>query len=146
MAKHDTNVDPNSLEQALSRRSVDVPDDFFLEDLFRGEAPPPQTLTEWIGSLKSLKSGNGDEPVPDIPEVPEERHLATTVPVVEVPEPNAQNLQKTHPSVKSKETESLGAPPKLKAKLPEPAKTTPKKKAESAASPPANDVLAPGER
>ena len=55
LTKNGVNVDPNSLEHALSRRSIDVPDDFFLEDLFRGEAPPPQTLMEWIGSLKSLK-------------------------------------------------------------------------------------------
>jgi hypothetical protein len=48
LAKNGTNVDPNSLEQSLSRRTVDVPDDFFLEDLFRGEAPSPQTLTKWI--------------------------------------------------------------------------------------------------
>ena len=52
MAKTGTNVDPGSLEQALSQRSVDVPDDFFLEDLFRGEAPSSQTLTEWIGGVK----------------------------------------------------------------------------------------------
>lgn len=78
------NVDPNSLQQALTLRSVDVPDDFFLEDLFRGEAPSPETLTEWIQGL-SAKNGNsnGDEPA--------------------APEPAGQEhyLEKTHPSVKT---------------------------------------------
>ena len=123
LAKNGTNVDPNSLENALSRRSIDVPDDFFLEDLFRGEAPSPQTLTGWIGGLNSLKSGNGDEP--DIPEG-------------EAAEANEHNQQKTHPSVKSEQAETPAAPKPRK-----PAKTTPKKTADSPAPSPAANVLAP---
>ena len=141
LTKNGMNVDQNSLEQALSRRSIDVPDDFFLEDLFRGEAPSPQTLTGWIGGLNSLKSGNGDDP--DNPEG-------------EAAEPKEQYLGKTHPSVKSneaaaksKEAETPAAAPKppkphkVEAKLPEPAKTPPKQKEDSAAPPPAGNVLAP---
>ena len=55
LANSGMNVDPNSLQQALTLRSVDVPDDFFLEDLFRGEAPSPETLTEWIQDATSPK-------------------------------------------------------------------------------------------
>ena len=140
LTKNGVNVDPNSLEHALSRRSIDVPDDFFLEDLFRGEAPPPQTLMEWIGSLKSLKRGDRDEP--DVPEG-------------EAAEAKEHYLHKTHPSVKAKEAKAQAAPPLVKANAPEPAtKPTPKKKAEpakekppvpteSAAPTPANYVLAP---
>ena len=113
---------------------------FFLEDLFRSEAPSPQTLTGWIGGLNSLnrlKSGNGDEP---------------GIPEGEAAESKEHYLQKTHPSVKSKEAETPAEapkpakpakPPNVAAKLPEPAKTTPKKKEESAAPPPANNILAP---
>ena len=102
LAKDGTNVDPNSLEQSLSRRSVDVPDDFFLEDLFRGEAPSPQTLTKWIGGLnsmnnvKSVEGDNGNEPDTAGGEAAESRE---------------HYLEKTHPSVKSKEAEAPAAPP-----------------------------------
>ena len=138
LASHGTNVDPSSLEQALSRRSVDVPDDFFLEDLFRGDAPSPQTLTEWISGLNRLKctsSGNGHEPDTAEDEAPEpkEQHLH-----------HLQHLQKTHPSIASKEAETHLAPPPTETPGPsEPVEKAPLAPAKSAAPPPASDVLAP---
>lgn len=141
LAKDGTNVDPNSLERSLSRRSVDVPDDFFLEDLFRGEAPSPQTLTKWIGGLnsmnnvKSVGGGNGSE--------------ADTA-AGEAAESKEHYLEKTHPSVTSTVTAAPDAPPPTAAVAPEPA---PKKKTKvekppsaptkSAVPPPATNVLAP---
>ncbi|GMR24726.1 MAG: hypothetical protein BMS9Abin37_3319 [Acidobacteriota bacterium] len=138
LSKNGMNVDPNSLEQALGRRSVDVPDDFFLEDLFRGEAPSPQTLTKWIGglnsmnsmnSVKSVKSGNGNE---------------SDTAEGEAPDPKEHYLEQTHPSVKSKEAETPLAPPPTEAVAPEPAtKPAPPKKTKPDTPPPAKDVLAP---
>ena len=116
LAKDGTNVDPNSLEQELSRRSIDVPDDFFLEDLFRGEAPSP---IGGLNSLNRLKSGNGDEP---------------GIPEGEAAESKEHYLQKTHPSVKSKEAETPPRLPRLPSlptsplSFPSPPKLRPRKK------------------
>ena len=57
LAKNGTNVDPNSLEKALSRRSIDVPDGFFS----RGSVPRR-------GALAANSDG-----VDRWPEQPEER-------------------------------------------------------------------------
>ena len=166
LAKDGTNVDPNSLEQALSRRSVDVPDDFFLEDLFRGEAPSPQTLTEWIGDLKN-GNRNGNEPEPaELDELDDEH-------------PKQHYLEKTQPSVKSKAAQAatpaqideaprppspeppaeakapepapepaprkIEAPAPVQTKAPKPPPPAPAQSKAPTASPPApvNDVLAP---
>ena len=134
LSKNGTNVDPNSLEQSLSRRLVDVPDDFFLEDLFRGEAPSPQTLTKWIGGLnsmndvKSVEGDNGNEPDTAGGEPAESRE---------------HYLEKTHPSVTSKEAEAPAAPPPAEAAAPERATKPAPKKKKSAAPPPNGNVLAP---
>ncbi len=46
MSQDNTPVDADSLLRALNRRSVDVPDDFFLEDLFTGSEPSKETLAD----------------------------------------------------------------------------------------------------
>jgi hypothetical protein len=140
LSKSGMNVDPNSLQQALTLRSVDVPDDFFLEDLFRGEAPSVETLTEWIDGLSS-RNGNGDE-------------LADAAP----PGPPGKDhyLEKTHPSVKlSPAAAAAPAPepasvaeasaplaPAERAKSPEPAEE-PRLPREAAAAKPARPAEEP---
>jgi len=114
------NVDAESLTRALNLRSVDVPDDFFLEDLFVGEAPASETLTGWIVELKA------DEDTPPL------RDETTT--------PSAK-LAKTHPSVKA----TTPAPRKTKPKPEqEPAAVSepapPKPTAETQREPSAQDV------
>lgn len=107
LSKSGMNVDPNSLQQALTLRSVDVPDDFFLEDLFRGEAPSPETLTEWIDGLTS-RNGNGNGNESGAAEPAGKEHY----------------LEKTHPSVKVKPGKTP-PPPTPSAKTVEPPQATP---------------------
>ncbi len=40
------------LEQLLRRRSVELPDNFHLEDLFTGNLPSSSELAEWLARLK----------------------------------------------------------------------------------------------
>ena len=56
MSQDNTPVDADSLLRALNRRTVDVPDDFFLEDLFTGSEPSKETLAGWLIGVK-----NGEE-------------------------------------------------------------------------------------
>jgi replicative DNA helicase len=81
MTQDGTNVDVASLQQALARRSVNLPDDFFVEDLFAGEAPTMETLAGWIADLKgeelSVAAQDSEHPVP------------------------SPRLAETHPSVRS---------------------------------------------
>ncbi len=120
LSKSGMNVDPSSLQQALSLHSVDVPDDFFLEDLFRGEAPSAETLTEWIDGLSS-QNGNGDEPA--AAELADKEHY----------------LEKTQPSVKTKAAKAPAPTPEPKppteaAEEVGPDKTAPLESAEGAGS------------
>ena len=44
-----------SLQDILNERAVDVPDDFYVEDLFQGELASMATLSGWIDILKSTE-------------------------------------------------------------------------------------------
>src|SRR3972149_10829254 len=44
-----------SLQDILNQRAVDVPDDFYVEDLFQGELASMATLSGWIDILKSTE-------------------------------------------------------------------------------------------
>jgi hypothetical protein len=57
-----------NLQDVLSQRAVDVPDDFYVEDLFQGELASMPTLSGWIDILKSTEK---PEPPPEAaPEAP----------------------------------------------------------------------------
>lgn len=53
-----------SLEEALRKSAVDVPEDFFIEDLFRGELPGLDELSERLGRMKE-RAQKGITPVAD---------------------------------------------------------------------------------
>ncbi len=67
-----------SLQDILNASGVDVPDDFYVEDLFHGDLASMATLSAWIDILKSA-----EKPTPPEPAVPE----ATPAPP---PPPQAQ--------------------------------------------------------
>ncbi|MFQ5792698.1 MAG: DnaB-like helicase N-terminal domain-containing protein, partial [Acidobacteriota bacterium] len=46
-----------TLEEALRARSVDIPGDCFLEDLFRGGLPELPELSEWLSRMKGRGRG-----------------------------------------------------------------------------------------
>lgn len=118
MSSNGVNVDPSSLEQALSRRSVDVPDDFFLEDLFAGEAPSTETLMKWIESMCPSAENGGDA-----------KTEAAAAP------PKEHSLEKTHPSATPRPETQTGTSSAAGAAQPDPA-PTPEPKSTPAPSPP----------
>ena len=87
MSRDNSPVDAESLLRALSRRSVDIPDDFFLEDLFTGAKPSKETLAGWLNGVK-----NGEEKEADAQTKPK------TQP--KVAPPTKPTLADTHRSVK----------------------------------------------
>ena len=120
MTHSGTNVDVTSLQRALARRSVSDPDDFFVEDLFAGEAPLMETLTEWIGHLKgdelSLPSAAEESPAPS-PRLTE-THPTVTVrapepPPVEEPTPETAPESPMRPQLPEEDVvlPERGAPP-----------------------------------
>jgi len=57
-----------NLQDILKERAVDVPDDFYVEDLFQGELASMATLSGWIDILKSTeKPERPKEAVPKAP-------------------------------------------------------------------------------
>jgi hypothetical protein len=61
-----------NLQDVLNERAVDVPDDFYLEDLFRGELASLATLSGWINLLKTAEKPQppkvaAPEPPPEAP-------------------------------------------------------------------------------
>ena len=89
MSRDNSPVDAESLLRALSRRSVDIPDDFFLEDLFTGTQPSKETLTGWLNGVK-----NGEEKEADAQTKPEPKTQPKVAP------PTKPTLADTHRSVK----------------------------------------------
>jgi hypothetical protein len=68
-----------NLQDVLNEHAIDVPDDFYVEDLFQGELASMATLSGWIEILKSAEKA---EPPPAAPET-----LApAAAPAVEDPE------------------------------------------------------------
>jgi hypothetical protein len=65
-----------NLQDILNERAVDVPDDFYVEDLFQGELASMATLSGWIDILKSTEKPEPEpekaaEPPPAAPTAPE---------------------------------------------------------------------------
>jgi DnaB-like helicase C terminal domain len=73
-----------NLQNILDHRDVDVPDDFYVEDLFQGELASMATLAGWIEILKSAEKP--DRPVDAVPEPVAVAAPAPEAPVVEDPE------------------------------------------------------------
>ena len=101
MSRDNSPVDAESLLRALSRRSVDIPDDFFLEDLFTGAKPSKETLAGWLNGVK-----NGEEKEADAQTKPK------TQP--KVAPPTKPTLADTHRSVKV----TFPPPPEPRAEAP----------------------------
>ena len=160
MSQDNTPVDADGLLRALSRRSVDVPDDFFLEDLFTGTKPSKETLAGW---LKGVKNGD-EEKEPDTQTKPKAK--VKTKPNVAPPtkptQPTQPTLADTHRSVKvsfppPSEASPAGAPEAKREREIESTKTSgytslsqlvaapAKKPAAGSKAPPrgGNDILAP---
>jgi replicative DNA helicase len=74
-----------NLQDILNERSVDVPDDFYVEDLFQGELASMATLSAWIEILKSAEK----------PEPPRE---AVLVPVAAPPPPPVEDSEDVWPT------------------------------------------------
>jgi len=96
MSRDKTPVDADSLLRALSRRSVDVPDDFFLEDLFTGAKPSKEILAEW---LKGVKNGEEKEK-PDARAKPKVKTKPNVAPPIKPRQVTQPRLADTHRSVK----------------------------------------------
>lgn len=115
-----------SLQSVLNERSTDVPDDFYVEDLFQGELASLATLAAWIERLKAL-----EEPRPSRPAFG--------------PEHDMPRLEKTQPSVIAPSPQPRATPPPVPlenaaAAPPAPAPPFP---AEATAGRPEKDVLTP---
>ncbi len=59
-----------NVQDILDHRPVDVPDDFYVEDLFQGELPSMATLSGWIEILKSTEKPEPPEAVAALPPAP----------------------------------------------------------------------------
>ena len=113
MSQADTPVDADGLLRALSRRSVDVPDDFFREDLFTGKNPSKETLESWLKGVKNR-----------VEEEPGAQRSPKTKPKVTPPtQPKQPTLADTHQSVKVKSP----PPPEARAVAPPARKPEPKR-------------------
>lgn len=108
MHKDGDHVVAGSLVEVLNERSVDVPDDFYVDDLFKGELPSMTTLSGWIDHLKA-----------DPGETAGASAAAGSQPSGE--------LMKTHPSVSSSSSSSAQAAAKPATEAPPPKPKEPPK-------------------
>jgi hypothetical protein len=53
-----------NLEEELRNRAIDIPEDLFIEDFFRGDLPDLSELTRWLTKLKERSRGSSRDPVP----------------------------------------------------------------------------------
>jgi hypothetical protein len=113
-----------NLQYVLNERSVDVPDDFYVEDLFQGELVSLLTLAVWIERLKA-----SEEPRPPRP---------AFVPGDELP-----RLEKTQPSVKAPPLQPKVSPPPPPIDIAASAPSAPPFPAEAPPGRPEKDVLTP---
>ncbi len=60
MMRKNVHVVYTNLEEVLHKRSVHVPEDFFIQDLFKGDLPRMSDLSQWIARMRG--HGN-DHPV-----------------------------------------------------------------------------------
>ena len=96
MSQDNILVDADSLLRALNRRTIDVPDDFFLEDLFTGSEPSKETLAGWLTGVKNGEEAEEPEAKPKVAP-PTKPTLAETQQAVQVnfpppPEATAEAL------------------------------------------------------
>jgi hypothetical protein len=112
-----------SLQQVLNERSVDVPDDFYVEDLFRGELASLPTLMEWIERLKAAEDPRPSRPPLEPDDLP--------------------RLEKTQPSVKSPPSLPKTPPPPPASDVGTAASPAAPLSAEASAVRPEKDVLTP---
>jgi hypothetical protein len=73
-----------NLQDILNEHAVDVPDDFYVEDLFQGELASMATLSGWIDILKSTEKP--ERPPEVIPEAPSPAAPAPEAPAIEASE------------------------------------------------------------
>jgi hypothetical protein len=66
-----------SIKEELFNRSVELPEGFFLEDLFRGDLPAPSDLGQWVIRLKERAGGAS----PGLPEAASEAPAPAPAPV-----------------------------------------------------------------
>jgi hypothetical protein len=62
MMRKGAHVVYTNLEEELHKRSVHVPEDFFIQDLFRGDLPRSQDLALWMSRMKE-RASKGRSPV-----------------------------------------------------------------------------------
>jgi hypothetical protein len=131
MHREGDHVVSSALVEVLKAHSVDVPDDFYVEDLFKGELPSTATLSKWIDLIKSerKKAPSGDAP------------LST------YGQGRAGELQKTHPSVKTQKAEvekpKESPPPPVAPPEPKQEPVASFEKPPADATPPDDGVLSP---
>ena len=69
MMRKNVHVVYTNLEEVLHKRSVHVPEDFFIQDLFKGDLPRMQDISQWIARMRE-RAAKGRSPVstsrPDI--------------------------------------------------------------------------------
>jgi hypothetical protein len=114
-----------NLQYVLNERSVDVPDDFYVEDLFQGDLVSLPTLDGWIERLKTSEDTRPPRPA-------------------FVPEDDIPRLEKTQPSVKAPPLSPKAAPPPAPIEIASPpAPAPPPFIAEAPAARPEKDHLTP---
>jgi hypothetical protein len=122
MNREGDHVVASALTDVLKEKSVDVPDDFYVDDLFKGELPSVATLSKWIDLVKS-----GREKVPHSEHSPSAYGQPT----------KARSLQKTHPVVQAGHAVPEDAPVQSVSKDPPPP-PSPARIPESLEEPPAS--------
>jgi hypothetical protein len=113
-----------SLQDVLNERSVDVPDDFYVEDLFRGELVSLFTLAEWIQRLRASED-------------PRPTRASSAL------EEGTPRLEKTQPSVKMPPAPAEAPTPSEPSDTRTAAPSTPPHSTEASGSHPVKDALAP---
>jgi hypothetical protein len=62
MMRKNVHVVYTNLEEVLHKRSVHVPEDFFIQDLFKGDLPRMPDLSQWIARMRE-RAAKGRSPV-----------------------------------------------------------------------------------
>ena len=62
MMRKNVHVVYTNLEEVLHKRSVHVPEDFFIQDLFKGDLPRMQDISQWIARMRE-RAAKGRAPV-----------------------------------------------------------------------------------
>jgi hypothetical protein len=62
MLRKNVHVVYTNLEEVLHKRSVHVPEDFFIQDLFKGDLPRMPDIVQWIARMRE-RAAKGRSPV-----------------------------------------------------------------------------------